>query len=177
VIGIYIHEMGHVAALARYGIKASAPMFIPGLGAVVRMKQVLTDVRQDARVGLAGPIWGLGAGLAAYAIGRYTGSHSWFAIAQTTGFLNLFNLIPFWQLDGGRAFHALNRTQRFIAAVAIGLAWYQSDQGLLILLLILAAFQAFSKDAPEAPDHGTLVSFIFLIAALTWLSGITVVTG
>lgn len=31
VIMIYLHEMGHVWALRRYGIAATAPMFIPGL--------------------------------------------------------------------------------------------------------------------------------------------------
>ena len=31
VLSIYIHEMGHVDALRRYGFKATAPMFIPGL--------------------------------------------------------------------------------------------------------------------------------------------------
>ncbi len=61
VLSIYIHEMGHVAALARYGIHAGAPLFVPGLGALIRLKQEMTDPRQDARVGLAGPIWGLGA--------------------------------------------------------------------------------------------------------------------
>ncbi|TMI71516.1 MAG: site-2 protease family protein, partial [Bacillati bacterium ANGP1] len=30
VLSIYIHEMGHVQALQRNGIKATAPMFIPG---------------------------------------------------------------------------------------------------------------------------------------------------
>src|SRR5207244_8518739 len=58
VVSIYIHEMGHVQALTRYGIKATAPMFIPGVGAFIRLKQYPTDRREDARVGLAGPIWG-----------------------------------------------------------------------------------------------------------------------
>lgn len=40
VLSIYVHEMGHVAALRRCGIKATAPMFIPGFGAVVRMRVV-----------------------------------------------------------------------------------------------------------------------------------------
>src|ERR1700689_2677115 len=31
VLSIYVHEMGHVSALRRYGIPATAPMFIPGL--------------------------------------------------------------------------------------------------------------------------------------------------
>lgn len=176
VLGIYIHEMGHVAALRHYGIAATAPMFIPGLGAVVRLKQQLTDVRQDARVGLAGPIWGLGAGLAAWAIGQFTGSQIWLAIAHTTGFINLFNLIPFWQLDGGRGFHALNRAQRIGAALVIGLAWWYSRQGILVLLLIMAGVQVFSK-APEEADNGTLATYAALIVALTWLSSIQVATG
>src|SRR2546428_13931548 len=53
VVSIYIHEMGHVQALPRYGIKATAPMFIPGVGAFIRLKQYPTDRREDARVGLA----------------------------------------------------------------------------------------------------------------------------
>ena len=32
VLSIYVHEMGHVFALMRYGVKASALLFIPGLG-------------------------------------------------------------------------------------------------------------------------------------------------
>ncbi len=38
VVSIYVHEMGHVAALRGYGTKANAPMFIPGLGALIRLK-------------------------------------------------------------------------------------------------------------------------------------------
>ena len=33
VLSIYIHEMGHVAAMRRFGLAATAPMFIPGFGA------------------------------------------------------------------------------------------------------------------------------------------------
>lgn len=175
VLGIYIHEMGHVAELRRYGIEATAPMFIPGLGAYIRAKQHFTDVRQDARVGLAGPIWGLGAGLVAYGIGLFTGSGLWYAVAKTTGFLNLFNLIPFWQLDGGRAFHALNRGQRLVAAAVIGLAWWQFREGMLALLLILAVWQVFSN-APEEPDNGALGMYAALVLVLSWLSTIPVAT-
>ena len=50
VVGIYIHEMGHVAMLRRLGIDASAPMFIPGVGAFILAKKHITDPRQDAAV-------------------------------------------------------------------------------------------------------------------------------
>ena len=38
IASIYVHEMGHVVWLRRYGIAATAPMFIPGFGAFVRLK-------------------------------------------------------------------------------------------------------------------------------------------
>jgi Zn-dependent protease len=175
VLGIYIHEMGHVAALRRYGIAATAPMFIPGVGAFVRLKQHLTDVRQNARVGLAGPVWGLAAALGAYGIGRATGSQLWLAIAQATAFINLFNLIPFWQLDGGRGFGALTQPQRWLAALVVGGAWMLTHQGLLLLLLILAIVQAF-RPGPEEPDNGALATYGGLVAVLTWLMAIPVGT-
>ena len=74
VLSIYIHEMGHVTALAHYGIPASAPMFIPGFGAFVRLKAYPANPGEDARVGLAGPFWGLGAALVCMGIGVLTGS-------------------------------------------------------------------------------------------------------
>jgi Zn-dependent protease len=61
VLSIYVHEMGHVIALRRLGFKASAPMFIPGLGAVIRLQQQVVNPNEDAEIGLAGPIYGLGA--------------------------------------------------------------------------------------------------------------------
>src|SRR5690606_7033106 len=66
--GNYVLEMGHVAAWRRFGIAASAPMFLPGIGAVIRSRQPMVNARERARVGLAGPIWGLGAALAALAL-------------------------------------------------------------------------------------------------------------
>src|SRR3989475_7787557 len=95
-------------------------MFIPGVGAFIRLKQYPTDRREDARVGLAGPVWGAGAAAAAYAVYFATHAGIWGAIAHVGAFINLFNLVPVWQLDGGRGFRALTRPQRWIATGVIG---------------------------------------------------------
>src|SRR6202046_5291796 len=116
VMSIYIHEMGHVMALRKYNIAASAPMFIPFFGALVRMKQYPGNVGEDARVGLAGPIWGLGSAVAAWLAAMATGLPVWYAIAHTAAWLNLFNLLPIWQLDGGRGFRELSREERVMGA-------------------------------------------------------------
>ena len=70
---IYIHEMGHVAMLRRLGIKSGAPLFIPGVGALVMLREHITDPVVDARVGLAGPVWGLGAAVTAWLVYLLTG--------------------------------------------------------------------------------------------------------
>src|SRR6266550_8254955 len=134
VLSIYIHEMGHVQALQRYGIKATAPMFIPGIGAVIRLKQYPAGPREDARVGLAGPLWGLAAALAAYVVYRATGIGVWGAIAHFGAWVNLFNLVPVWQLDGARGFRSLTRYQRWIAVAVIAVMWGATSEGLLALL-------------------------------------------
>ncbi len=74
VVLLFVHEMGHVLQLRREGIKASAPMFIPFLGAAIFSKSLGDNALAEARVGLAGPILGsLGAAAVAVA-GALTGS-------------------------------------------------------------------------------------------------------
>src|SRR6058998_2279951 len=174
VLSIYIHEMGHVQALQRYGIKATAPMFIPGFGAVIRLKQYPANAREDARVGLAGPLWGLGAALAAYIVYRATNIGVWGAIAHFGAWVNLFNLVPVWQLDGARGFRALTRPQRWIAVVVIAVLWSVTSEGLLVLLGLAAAATAGFAHAADEPDHTALAQYAFLVAVLSLMTRIAV---
>ena len=68
VLLLLVHELGHVIQLRREGIEASAPMFIPFLGAVVAAKSMGDDAGAEARVGLAGPVLGSIAALVPLAI-------------------------------------------------------------------------------------------------------------
>lgn len=176
LLSIYVHEMGHVAALTRYGMKASAPMFIPGVGALVRLRQRPVDAREDAAIGLAGPLWGLGAALATYAIFRITGLEIFGALAKLGAWINLFNLLPVWQLDGGRAFRALGRGGRLLAAAALAVAYFASHEGLLVLLLLTAGLRAFGE-APAASDRRALVEYVVLVGALTALAALPLAVG
>lgn len=174
VVSIYIHEMGHVAAIVRLGMKPSAPMFIPGLGAFVSYSKRITDPREDAYIGLAGPIWGVGAGIAAFAVAKWTGNSTWLAIAKLTGFINLFNLIPFFGLDGSHGFKALNRAQRAAVLGAFVAAWWFSSVGLLVIPAAVAAWRVFARDQGPG-DARTLANFLGLIGVLTWLAALRVV--
>ena len=107
VVLLFVHEMGHVIALRREGIKASAPMFIPFLGAVIFAKSLGDNALAEARVGLAGPILGTLGPSCASSIGEATDSDMFRALAYIGFFLNLFNLLPVVPLDGGRAMAAM----------------------------------------------------------------------
>ena len=166
VLSIYVHEMGHVFALRRFGIAATAPMFVPGLGALIRLRGQRLSPRENARIGLAGPMWGLAAALAALAGSALGGGPMWKAIAHVGAWINLFNLLPVWQLDGNRGLAALARDGRLAVAAAFGAGWMIAGDGLFFLLIAVAGGRAFSSDAPEANDRGALTEFIFLILAL-----------
>jgi Zn-dependent protease len=164
---MYIHEMGHVAALRRFGIPASAPMFVPGLGAFVRMNQHPKTVGEDARIGLAGPEWGLGAVIAAYAAYWATEAPVWAAIGHSAAFLNLFNLLPIWQLDGGRGFAALTRGERLVVTATLGASWWATREGVLGLIGVVALYQALFSARPQSGDTPVLLRFVGLIFAFS----------
>jgi len=169
VLSIYVHEMGHVAALQRFGIRATAPMFIPGFGAVVRLKQHPATPREDATVGLAGPLWGLGASLCCLLAYVLHGAPAWAAIAQVGAWINLFNLLPVWQLDGARAFAALSRGQRWFITACLAATFAVTREGLLVLILLVAGWRSFATPAPDTPDWWTTIKLVVLIVALSAL--------
>lgn len=174
VLSIYVHEIGHVVALSRYGIKASAPMFIPGFGAFVRLKQAPANDREDARVGIAGPIWGTAAALVCLAIGRAADSGLFMALARTGAWINLFNLVPVASLDGGRAFRAMRRSDRVIVAGATLTGGLMTHDPLSILIgLVALAVAAFRPGANER-DLFTVVVYGLLGFGLPFLATIEV---
>jgi Zn-dependent protease len=173
VMSIYIHEMGHVMALRKYNIAASAPMFIPFFGAFVRMRQYPGNVGEDARVGLAGPIWGLGSAIVAWIAAVTTQLPVWYAIAHTAAWLNLFNLLPIWQLDGGRGFRALTRKQRAIAGAVAVAVWAVAHQTILLLIALGAGYRLFSHDYPAEDDNPVLMQYVGLIVLLALLMAMT----
>jgi len=169
VVSIYIHEMGHVSMLRRLGIEAGAPMFIPGVGALVMLRQHVTDPLTDAKIGLAGPIWGLGAAFAALVCYDATRAPIWFAIAQLTGLINLFNLIPVWQLDGSRGLHILARGERWALVGAAVLALLITQQRLLLIVAAVAAWRAL-RDDPGSGNPKVIATFVALVFALSMIA-------
>jgi Zn-dependent protease len=138
---LFVHEMGHAIALRREGIKASAPMFIPFLGAVISARSLGDDAVAEARVGLAGPILGSLGAAACIIVWQATGSDLWRALAFTGFFLNLFNLLPVVPLDGGRAMAAMAPWMWFLGFVAMIPLVFIFPNPLILIIIVFAGLE------------------------------------
>lgn len=145
VLLLLLHEIGHVIQMRREGIRASAPVFIPFLGAVIAAKSLGKDAAAEARVGLAGPVAGTIATLVPLGLWLATGDEFWRALAYIGFVLNLFNLLPVVPLDGGRAMAALSPVV-WLAGLAGLLALaivYPSP--IIVLVLIFGAVESWRR--------------------------------
>jgi Zn-dependent protease len=157
VLLLLVHEMGHVLELRRQGVPASAPLFIPFMGAVVGMKQMPHDAWREAQVALAGPILGSIGAAVVWGIGASIGSDLLVALAFTGFFLNLFNLLPIVPLDGGRAMAAVHPAIWGIGLAGLLALTFWHPNAILILVLVLGGFELWrrwqARGTPESTAY------------------------
>jgi Zn-dependent protease len=173
VLLLLLHELGHVIQLRREGIDASAPMFIPFLGAVISAKSLGDDAAAEARVGLAGPILGSIASLVPLGIWLATGSEFWQALAFIGFFLNLLNLIPILPLDGGRAMAALSPWVWLLGLVGMVALVVFFPNPILLLILLLGGLESWrrwkARNTPEGRAYHRISARTRALVAATYL--------
>lgn len=109
VLMVLIHEMGHVLAAKRKGIAASAPFFIPFVGALILLKRNPRDAATEAYIAYGGPLLGTAGAVLFFLAGWLTGHPVLHVIAYIGFVLNLINLLPVHPLDGGRIASTVSR--------------------------------------------------------------------
>src|SRR4051812_43187782 len=177
---LFVHEMGHVTQLRREGIKASAPLFIPFLGAFVGMKQMPDNAAAEARVGLAGPVLGSIGCLIPLALYAATGDEFWKALAFTGFFLNLFNLLPVLPLDGGRAMAALSPWMWFVGFALLIAATFAFPSPIMLLILVFGGLETWrrwrARQTPEGRRYHRVDARTRVVVALVYV-GLAVALG
>jgi Zn-dependent protease len=174
VLLLLLHELGHVFQLRREGVQASAPMFIPFLGAVISAKSMGDDAAAEARVGLAGPILGSIATLVPLGIWLATGSEFWQALAFIGFFLNLFNLLPILPLDGGRAMAALSPWVWLVGLVGLVGMVFIFPSPILLLILLFGGLESWrrwkDRNTPEGRAYHRIPGRTRALVAATYLA-------
>jgi Zn-dependent protease len=163
---LFIHEMGHALVMKAKGIPIGGMIFIPLLGAAVVMRQMPKNAKDEAEVGIAGPIAGAIASSICLLLAQANPVGIWAPLAYFGFFINLFNLIPIVPFDGGRVLAAIDRrlwVLGFLGLVAYEIWYFVQYQNINIWLaffIILAATQLWSRrtvaDTPEAQAYYTV---------------------
>jgi len=150
---IFIHECGHLLAAKRFGLKVSAPMFIPFIGAFILLKESPQNAWVESVVGIAGPILGSLGALVCELIYLATGNLFYRGLAYSGFFINLFNLMPFGFLDGGRIVTALSRWLWLVGAVGIVFMMIYRFNFILLLIVAGSLPRLFSLFRPKTDEE------------------------
>lgn len=148
-ICILVHELGHVFVNWRKGIKQSAPMFIPFLGAVILIKRFPDNPTIQSESGAGGPIAGGLAALVCWGIAQATGSPYWLALAFLGFVINLFNLIPFPPLDGAHIGSVFGPKLWGAVLIALLLWVLKAPSGIVWMILVVGFLLHLGR-----PDDG-----------------------
>lgn len=177
VLLIYVHEMGHLLAMRRQGIRASAPLFIPFMGAFIAMRGMPRNAWVEATVGMGGPLIGSLGAVAVLGAALLLDSPLLFALASVGFLINLFNLVPVSPLDGGRIAGAISRWL-WVPGYAIGIfLFFVTGSPIIALILFVGAFTLYRVWKNPVPGYYTLApiqrwtmgtAYFGLVFALSW---------
>ncbi|MFF2291128.1 site-2 protease family protein [Peribacillus butanolivorans] len=134
---IYIHEMGHLLAAKRKGIKTSNAIFIPFVGALIALKEEPKNANQEAYLAFGGPLLGTLAFLPAIPLFMMTENPFWLLVITLGAMINLFNLMPVHPLDGGRIVGVISTKIWVLGIIGMVVYMFFHPNPFLILFLLL----------------------------------------
>jgi len=108
LVGIlFIHEAGHYLGMRFFGYRDVRVFFIPFLGAAASGQPTRTSPTREAIVLLLGPLPGIVMGVTMGIVAITSANETLWHVALLMTFVNGFNLLPVYPLDGGRLFNVL----------------------------------------------------------------------
>lgn len=152
VVITLIHEIGHALVIRAKGLRTGFMIFVPFFGGAVTLKDQPRSAFVDAQIGLAGPIAGTLASLVSLQIYKSFGNPLYLLIAAMGFLINLLNLLPLGPLDGGRISAAITKWMWVFGGGAVIYKVVKQPNPLMILLLVLAAFQVYASIVREKDD-------------------------
>ncbi len=155
---VIFHEMGHFLAMKFYNYKDLGIFFIPLVGAYASGKKHEVSQLQSSVILLAGPVPGIILGIILHLLAPYFTNdvfdlYTLDKVAWILIYLNLFNLLPVYPLDGGQL---LNRL--FLGDSQI--------IGKIFILLSVAALTWFALYGMQRPFYPLLILPLFLLTRM-----------
>jgi Zn-dependent protease len=153
VVGVFVHEYGHVLAMNALGCGPATFRVVPFLGGAATPRQAPGTEFKDVLISLAGPAFGLLAILPFYALQGITQDMKWLDGALAVVVINLLNLVPAPPLDGSRAlgpvlarFHPQVERLVLVVVGAVAVLWLLNRHSWLMALFIgLSVYAALKR--------------------------------
>ncbi|MGL5514559.1 MAG: site-2 protease family protein [Sporomusa sp.] len=173
---LLVHEMGHVVASRIVGLRASGPMFIPFIGAVISLNRAPVNAKMTANIAIGGPAAGTISALACLAFYLWSDSTLMLVLAYTACLLNLFNLVPCAPLDGERIAAAISPRLWWIGSFVIGAVFLYTYNLLILIIFLFSLFELWrSEDQREGSYYQLTVAQRVKVAL--WYFGLLSVLG
>jgi tetratricopeptide (TPR) repeat protein len=117
IVVLFIHEAGHLITMKLFKYSDVKMFFLPLIGAAVAGREQTPYSSRKGLVSIAGPLPGLFIGLF-FAV-LYSGMREkiYYDIAWMFIFINAFNLLPLYPLDGGRFFDLILFSRNYAVEV------------------------------------------------------------
>jgi Zn-dependent protease len=184
VLGILVHELGHLAAINSLGCGPGRIHIIPFFGGAASMRRTPDTEFKGVLIALAGPVAGLAAAAPFYLLYATSKNPIWLNGVLFIGGLNLLNLAPAPPLDGSKALgpalawiHPNVERGVMIVLGALGVWWAVTHGQIFIAIFIgLGLTQAVMGRAPR-PAARRLTTRQWFISIGLWLVALVLCAG
>lgn len=174
---LVIHEMGHWLASRAVGMGVSPPMFIPFVGAMIRLRQAPVNAKMEANIALGGPAAGTLSALTFLAFYFWMEDLLLLVLAHTACLLNLFNLIPCEPLDGGRIVPAITARLWWLGSILMGSLFLYTGNLFLLAIFGLSLFRLWFYEETEANSVYYQLTSSQRCKVAFWYFGLVLVLG
>jgi Zn-dependent protease len=168
VLGMWIHELGHAAALRKLGLETGPIVFVPFIGAVQRLRVWPARALDIALLSLAGPGAGLAFALVCKLGYALTEQPALRFLATAHAALAVIDLLPLGTLDGARVVAVLNRRDRAVCASATCLVAITGQFLVLVPMCLALAWTCMRIPASEG-QPAVAAAILGLLGCACWL--------
>lgn len=174
---LFLHEIGHVLAAYVVGVRGSLPVFIPFLGAMIRLQRLPINVKMAANIAIGGPAAGSLGVLLCLAVYFWSDSRAMLILAYMGCMLNLFNLIPCEPLDGGKISAAISPYFAWLGSFIVGGIFFYTYNFIILLIFIVSLYNLWNNKSSTADRLYDEIAWRQRIKVFIWYMGLIFLLG
>jgi Zn-dependent protease len=176
VVGVLVHELGHLVLINLLGCGPGRIHFVPFVGGAATMSRPPDTEFKGVLIALAGPLAGLLAAIPFMFIYEQTDEKLWLGAIYFIGMINLINLAPAPPLDGSKALgpalariHPWLERGALLLVAAAAIAWAIWSRSYIFGVLIGLSALSFLRVRAVRPEAARLTLVQWLASVGLWM--------